>query len=60
MVELCTLYRLKENEIADEIIAFAITKQFIKLTAESLHIFEHEVSELLEGIAGDRCFDLPI
>ncbi|XP_033030406.1 DNA polymerase alpha subunit B [Lacerta agilis] len=43
LVELCTLYRLKENEIANEIIAFAVTKQFIKLTAESLHIFEHEV-----------------
>ncbi|KAL8184130.1 UNVERIFIED_CONTAM: DNA polymerase alpha subunit B [Gekko kuhli] len=36
------LYRLKENELADELVAFAAGKQAFLLTVDFLNIFEHE------------------
>ncbi|XP_061462415.1 DNA polymerase alpha subunit B [Rhineura floridana] len=43
LVELCTLYRLEESDLAESIIAFTLTKQSVHLTLDSLNIFEHEV-----------------
>ncbi|XP_015267422.1 PREDICTED: DNA polymerase alpha subunit B [Gekko japonicus] len=42
LAELCMLYRLKENELADELVAFAAGKKAFLLTADFLNIFEHE------------------
>ncbi|XP_054838025.1 DNA polymerase alpha subunit B isoform X1 [Eublepharis macularius] len=42
LVELCMLHRLKETDVADELVAFAAGKKIFLLTADFLNIFEHE------------------
>ncbi|XP_077185336.1 DNA polymerase alpha subunit B [Paroedura picta] len=42
LAELCMLYRLKETELADELVACAASKQVFLLTADFLNTFEHE------------------
>nr|XP_056708837.1 DNA polymerase alpha subunit B [Euleptes europaea] len=42
VVELCVLHGLKENELADELVAYAAGKQVFLLTVDFLNTFEHE------------------
>ncbi|XP_053133598.1 DNA polymerase alpha subunit B [Hemicordylus capensis] len=43
LVELCTLHRLTETDLGDELVAFASKKDGFLLSIDSLNVFEHEV-----------------
>ncbi|XP_066466347.1 DNA polymerase alpha subunit B [Tiliqua scincoides] len=43
LVDLCTLHRLPEAELTDELIAFATRKGTTTIAVDLLHSFEHEV-----------------
>ncbi|XP_044304756.1 DNA polymerase alpha subunit B [Varanus komodoensis] len=43
LLEMCTMHRVTGSDLGLELVAFAAQKRTVHLTAESLHIFEHEV-----------------